>query len=141
DGVDPNLQDALLVTSNLDWVLAEFVRLYHSVPADEAQRIVESIVTRKAPAVQDFDGFLKVLNPQLPAGDFVTLLLYQKGANGADFGSLTQWVKPSMRKNLSRTLDQLTHDRSFVHQGDSRYYITSTGILEVERRKLYELPT
>ncbi len=27
DGIDPNLQDASLVVSNIDWVLAEFVRL------------------------------------------------------------------------------------------------------------------
>ena len=61
DGIDPNLQDATLVVSVLDWVLAEFVRLYHSVSANEAQRIVENLVTRRAPAVQDFNGFLKVL--------------------------------------------------------------------------------
>jgi hypothetical protein len=38
DGIDPNLQDATLVVSVLDWVLAELVRLYHSVSANEAQR-------------------------------------------------------------------------------------------------------
>src|SRR5262245_61147135 len=31
DGIDPNLQDASLVIGNIDWVLAEFVRLYHGV--------------------------------------------------------------------------------------------------------------
>src|SRR5881296_3677417 len=61
DGIDPNLQDATLVISVLDWVVAEFVRLYHSVSADEAQRIVEGLVTRCTPAIQDFSGFLKVL--------------------------------------------------------------------------------
>jgi hypothetical protein len=141
DGIDPNLHDAFLVVSILDWVLSEFVRLYHSVDANEAQKIVESIVTRKAPAVQDFDGFLKVLNPHLPASDFVILLLYQRGPGGADFVALSEWVKPTMRKNLSRTLDQLTHDRAFIHQNSSGYHITATGMREVERRKLYELPS
>jgi hypothetical protein len=140
DGIDPNLQDATLVTSVLDWVLAEFVRLYHSVSADEAQRIVESLVTRKAPAVQDFNGFLKVLNPSIQAGPFILLLLYQRGAQGADFDDLYEWAKPSMRKNLSRTLEQLTHDRAQVHQAAKRYYITATGIREVEKQKLYEVP-
>jgi hypothetical protein len=49
DGIDPNLQDSTLVGSVLDWVLAEFVRLSHSVPPNEAQRIVEDLVTRRAP--------------------------------------------------------------------------------------------
>src|SRR5436309_8117502 len=58
DGIDPNLQDASLVVAILDWVLAEFVRLYHSVSPNEARNMVESIVTGIAPAVEDFDGFL-----------------------------------------------------------------------------------
>ena len=52
DGIDQNLQDATLVVSVLDWVLAEFVRLYHSVSANEARHMVENLVTRRAPAVQ-----------------------------------------------------------------------------------------
>ena len=63
DGIDPNVQDATLVISVLDWVLAKFVRLHHNVPPEEAQRLVEDLVTRQAPIVQDFDGFLQVLKP------------------------------------------------------------------------------
>src|SRR5712692_10422340 len=47
DGIDPNLQDATLVISVADWVLAEFVRLHHGVPASEAQKIVDSLVARR----------------------------------------------------------------------------------------------
>jgi hypothetical protein len=57
------------VVSTLDWILAEFVRRHHSVSPDEAQKIVEELVTRVAPVVQDFDGFLKLLNPKLGASD------------------------------------------------------------------------
>jgi len=67
----PNLQDASLVVAILDWVLAEFVRLYHSVTPNEARNMVESIVTRIAPPVEDFDGFLKVLRTDLGASDFM----------------------------------------------------------------------
>src|SRR5437879_1379666 len=63
DGIDPNLQDATLVVGVIDWVLAEFIRLYHNVSANKAQELVEETVTRSAPIVQDFKGFLKVLNP------------------------------------------------------------------------------
>ena len=45
DGIDPNLQDATLVIGVLDWVLAEFVRLHHNVGPDEAQRMVDYLVT------------------------------------------------------------------------------------------------
>src|SRR5438128_1178016 len=38
DGIDPNVQDATLVIGNMDWVMAELVRLHHGVSANEAQR-------------------------------------------------------------------------------------------------------
>jgi hypothetical protein len=63
DNIDPNLQDATLVIGVLDWVLAEFIRVFHNVTAGEASKIVDGIVKRVAPVVQDFDGFLKVLIP------------------------------------------------------------------------------
>ena len=140
DGIDPNLQDATLVISVLDWVLAEFVRLYHSVSADEAQRIVQNLVTRRAPVVQDFNGFLKVLNPDLAAGDHCLVLLYQRGADGAAFSELSLWARPSMRTNLRATLDRLTNDKAFAHSESDKFFITGTGLKEVETRRLFELP-
>ncbi len=139
DGIDPNVQDAILVVSVLDWVLAEFVRLYHAVPPNEAQRIVEGLVTRRAPVVQDFQGFLKVLNPSLRAADYVLVLLYQCGAAGASYADLVNWVRPQMKSNLRRTLTQLTHRYAYVHHAEPQFYITDTGKVEVERRKLYQM--
>jgi hypothetical protein len=139
DGIDPNIQDATIVVSILDWVLAEFVRLYHTVSANEAQRIVESLVTRRAPAVQEFGAFLKVLNPNLPAADHVLLVLYQRGKEGATYPELLSWARPKMRANLKRTLQQLVNDRAFVHHDGSMYFLTESGMREVESRKLYQL--
>ncbi|MGH9612658.1 MAG: hypothetical protein ACRD4P_06225 [Bryobacteraceae bacterium] len=140
DNIDPNLQDSSLVIYSLDWVLAEFVRLYHTVSANEAQGIVESLVTRRAPVVQDFAGFLKVLNPALPAGDYALVLLYQRGKFGATFDDLSSWSKPRMRANLKTTLARLVNDRAFAHFDGSRYFITESGLRDVERRKLYQMP-
>jgi hypothetical protein len=134
DGIDPNLQDATLVVGVLDWVLAELVRLHHNVTADEAQRMVDDLVTRQAPVVQDFDGFLKVLRADLTASPRCLVLLYQRGNQGATFAELSAWVKPAMRRNLRRTLDALVHDRLWVHLDGDRYTITRTGQQEVEAR-------
>jgi len=139
DNIDPNIQDSTLVISILDWVLAEFVRYYHTVGADEARRIVDSLVTRRSPVVQDFAGFLKVLNPDLQAGDYALVLLYQRGKDGATLGELTAWAKPKMKPNLKTTLGRLVNDRAFAHFDAGRYTITETGMREVEQRKLYEM--
>jgi hypothetical protein len=137
DGIDPNLQDATLVISNLDWVLAEFVRLYHDVDADEAQRIVDGLVARAVPAVQDFNGFLKVLKPGLQASPYVLLLLYECGSRGASLSEIETWVRPPMRSNLKATMQRLVHDKAYVHDDGSRYYITKLGLEEVEEKNLH----
>jgi hypothetical protein len=138
DGIDPNLQDATLVVSVLDWTVAEFIRLHHDVSADEAQKLLDELVTRAAPVVQDFDGFLKLLNPKLGASDQCLVLLYQRGTDGADYEELEQWVHPKSRANLRRTLHGLVHDKAFVHQDGPRYRITLSGRQDVERRKLVQ---
>lgn len=140
DNIDPNLQDATLVASILDWVLAEFVRLYHTIPANEAQSVVQSLVTRRAPVVQDFAGFLKILNPDLLAGDHLLVLLYQRGKDGARYTDLEAWSKPRMKPNLKATLKRLVDDRALVHFDGAKYFITESGMREVEKRRLYETP-
>lgn len=138
DGIDPNLQDASLVTSVLDWVLAEFVRLYHVVTANIAQSMVENIVTRQAPAIEDFDGVLKILRTDLGASDAVMLLLYARGANGASFEELRAWVRPTMRSNLKRTLTKLEHENAYVHLAGSSFKITRSGMQYVEKKRLMD---
>jgi hypothetical protein len=134
DGIDPNLQDATLVIGVLDWVLAEFVRLDHNVEPDQAQRMVDDLVTRKAPVIEDFGGFLKVLRIDLTAGPRCLVLLYQRGSEGATYNELSRWVTPKMRANLRRTLNGLADDKSWIHASADRYQITRSGRQEVERR-------
>jgi hypothetical protein len=138
DGIDPNVQDSTLVVGTIDWVLAEFIRLYHNVSADDAKRIVEDIVSRKAPVVQQFGDFLKVLRRDLSAGDFCLVLLYHCGTMGATFNDLSAWVHPRMRTNLRRTLSRLGDETAHVHFDGTRYFITRSGQHEVEGRRLVE---
>jgi len=138
DGIDPNLQDATLVISTINWVLAEFVRIHHSVSPDEAHRIVDDIVARTVPIVQDFDGALKILNTTLGASEYCLVLLYHRGNDGATFADLDSWVRPNMRANLRRTLRRLEDELAFIHLAGSKYQITRAGERDVERRRLFE---
>lgn len=138
DGIDPNQQDATLVVAILDWVLAEFIRIYHRVSADEARILVDRIVARTAPMIQDFNGFLKILNPNLKTSDQCLILLYECDYNGASIDQLSEWCPKSRKDNLVQTLERLNSNRGFVHFDGKKYYITKTGIKEVENRKLIE---
>jgi hypothetical protein len=128
----------MLVVGVLDWVMAEFVRLYHGVPADQAQRIVDQLVTRQAPAVQEFGGDLKVLRADIGASEHTLVLLYQRGEEGADLSQLTKWSPTSMRTNLRRTLGALAEKKRFVHQTGDHYIITRAGQTYVEQKRLLD---
>jgi hypothetical protein len=139
DDIDPNLQDASLVVSNLDWILAEFIRLYHKVSANEATKIIDGIVTRKVPVIEDFDGFLKVLNPSLKVSGYILVLLYERGSAGATFSELEKWVRPSMRANLRRTLNGMVDD-ALLHENDAgAFFLTKLGRQDVEKRNLHNI--
>jgi hypothetical protein len=80
------------------------------------------------------------LNPGLLAGDHALVLLYQCGKVGATFNELTSWSKPKMRANLKTTLTRLVDERAFAHFDGNRYFITESGMRDVEKRKLYRMP-
>ena len=91
------------------------------------------------PAVEDFDGFLKVLRPALKAGDYVLLVLYERGKHGASFKQIEGWVKPDMRGNLRRTLNRLVDDEAFVHSATDQFFLTKLGMAEVEKKRLHDI--
>jgi len=136
DGIDPNQQDATLVVRNMEWVLAELVRLYHSLPAKEAHALIVDLVSKDVPLVQVFDGFPRVLKA-LKASDHQLVLLYWRGAAGANFEELHAWARASMRANLRRTLKALD-DKDLVHLQGNTYILTHLGESDVEKRKLLE---
>jgi hypothetical protein len=139
DGIDPNLQDSTMVAAALDWVLAEFVRIAGGITPDEAYKLVKEITIRRVPAVEDINGVLKTLRPSLGPGDRILLLLYHCADNGATNTELTSWLKPSQRPNVTRTLNDLEHEKDLIVLSNGRYKITRRGIQEIERRNLIEI--
>lgn len=140
DGIDPNLQDSYLVSSCLDWVLAELLRLAGSASPDEAQRLIEGITIKRIPAVEEINSDqLKTLRPSLGPNDRVLLLLYHRAKAGATSDELSNWLKPTQRKNLGRLLKSLEHDKDLVVLTKGRYFLTRLGMREVERKSLAEL--
>ncbi len=140
DGIDPNLQDSYLVSSCLDWILAELLRLAGSSSPDDAQRLIEGITIKRIPAVEEVSSDqLKTLRPNLGPSDRVLLLLYHRGKDGATSDQLSSWLKPTQRKNLSRLFRILEHDKDLIVLTKGRFCLTRLGMREVERKGLAEM--
>lgn len=136
DGIDPNRQDATLVVRNMEWVMAELVRLYHNVSAKEAHDIIADLVSKDVPLIQVFDGFPRILKP-LRASDHALVLLYWRGGNGATYEELHAWARAPMRANLRRTLKALD-EKDLIHLQSDKYLLTRLGEADVEQRTLLE---
>jgi hypothetical protein len=134
DGIDPNLQDASLVVATMSWVLAELVRIYHSVSADDAQALIEGLVQRDLPMIEVFNGRPRILK-DVRASDQCLILLYWFGKSGVAVAELRSWLPPSMRANLMRTLTTL-HGKHLVHLEGQHVQLTVVGQRDVTLRKL-----
>jgi len=134
--VSPNVADASLLLTGCSWVLGELVRLNFSCLPEEAQRLVDSLAARRTPLIQEFEGFLKILNPALPLATKLMALLYQRGAEGATNGELSQWlqVAASQQPTVRATLSRLDRNRGWVHRAHGRNLITLAGIAWVEQQ-------
>jgi hypothetical protein len=102
--VDPNLMDATVVYAMASWVLAELVRIFHSVTAAEAQEAVDALSERKLPLVWSPSGKLKrVLDTDLKTMDQTLLILHQSTGwvDEADLLKSVEYSSASLyRKNI-----------------------------------------
>lgn len=131
--VSPNLSDSTFVIAACDWIMTEFIRLYYTSSLEEAQKLVDSVAERKAPIIQDFSGYLKVLNPKLSVPNKILLLLYHRGEGGASTKELQHWVKTKSTSHIPTTLKNLEQEKGYIHRHNSQCFITRTGIRFVEK--------
>ncbi|MHA1250928.1 MAG: hypothetical protein ACTSRP_13125 [Candidatus Helarchaeota archaeon] len=133
--INPNLMDATFVVSACDWIMAELIRLYYTDDSNEAQKIIDSIVERKVPIIEEFGDDIKVLDPNLSIPDKVLLILYKKHPNYITTSDLKKWIKnksPNYINNVLRKLD----NEAKIHRRRNENKITRKGIEYVENNLL-----
>ena len=91
-----NKMDATFLRDSSTWVMAELVRIFHSVSPQEAQQSVDALVERTHPLVWEHDGKKRVLDVGMPAKDKVLVLLYSQ-PSGATISELEAWTKYKSR--------------------------------------------
>jgi hypothetical protein len=139
DGIDPNIQDATLVVGTLDWMMAELVRVFHTVSPDEAHAIITDLVTREVPVVEEIDG-QPVCSKDLGVGDQILVFLYRAGRDaGLDLKELKRQMRQNDQSNLNKAVRRLdTKNLVLLHPDTNKAHITSKGMADVEARRLLQ---
>lgn len=137
DGIDANLQDATYVVGVLDWVLAELVRIYHNVSPSEAQAIINDLIVREVPVIEEIAG-QPVLSKPLGVSDRILVFLYRGGRDaGLAIAELQRQMRHPDRSNLSKSVKTLdAKGLVLLHPDSGRAHITSKGMADVEHRHL-----
>lgn len=123
--VNPNRMDATLVVSNAKWLVAELIRLFHSVSIDEATEAVELIVQRETELIWNIGSKKRVLLDGLGFKEKTLLLLYNCVDGKATAEELFDWVEYS-NKNMFKT-----HILRPMHEARLLEYDESDGIVHI----------
>ena len=130
--VSVNGMDANLVMAGASWLLAEIVRLESGVSPAEAQQMVDSLVERRVPIIEEIDGEPVVLNTKLPAKERALVLLYKKYPDRIPVKTLQHWVAYWNATRFKKLLESEAKEARVVIN-DVGVRLTAKGVAFVEQ--------
>jgi hypothetical protein len=111
--VNPNHMDAVCVVQMSKWVVAELIRVFHNVSAEEASGIVDSLSDRELTLVWKVDGVSRVLDTSLSMIDKTLVLLYG-AVTGMSEQDLVRSVEHSNASVFRRDVLRRAHDKRLI---------------------------
>ncbi len=139
--INPNHMDALLIVSATDWIMAELVRIFHNISVTEAQKVVESLISKKIATVWEIGGKKRVLNTSLKFDERTLLLLYDSYPKSLQAGMLAEWTEYKNRTEYRTKLLGALHRKKFVEYNvnTGEVCLSPLGIKYVEENISFEL--
>ena len=132
--VDPNNMDARVVLESSKWIMAELVRVFHSISAVEASEVVDSLTERTVPMVWETGASKKrVLQPGLSTKDQTLVLLYSTSGPVPE-KTLFEWVEHSNPSTYRRDILRKAHKERLLEydQALAVVELSPNGIAYVE---------
>ena len=138
--LDPNHMDAELFLRGCKWIIGELIRLFTSLPVDNARDLLEEVTARTLPAVWETGSGKKLLNTKLTTAEKALVLAYSC-AGGATAQDIAKWMPYG---NLSRLRNTVLADldrEALINfdRGTDLVTVSPTGIRKVESSGLLEL--
>ena len=134
DEVDPNIMDATHVLGVCSWVLAEFIRLYHTGNAEQAQAIVDALVERPISIVYEVGGVKRILKPGMLCREQVLVFLYCAHPKWVTDSELKAWTEYGNISQMRKTVLHPLHKERMIEwqEKEQRSKILPPGMNWVE---------
>ncbi len=132
--VNPNHMDSVAILYIAKWIMAELIRIFHTLSLSEAQNLVEKIVEKEIPVVWRISDKKRVLNTQLKFEDKTLVLLYSEYPEPTNERDLINWVEHSNPTVYRKILSNLHRDKFLEYDRKSSLInISPKGIRFVEQ--------
>lgn len=131
--VNPNVMDATIVLYMTKWIVAELIRIFHSVDIETAEKHIDSIIERTNPSIWKVDNHYRVLDNSLTMKEKALLILYHFN-NKVEESNLVKWLEYSNSSVFRRDVLRKAHSARLIeYDSKSRTVIISPiGIKLVE---------
>lgn len=118
--VDPNKMDATAVLYIAKWLVAELVRLLHTLTTDEATAIVDGLIEREVAWVWTHEDKKRVLRKGLTWKQQTLVLMLTETGDVAE-ADLFRWLEhPRLANFRQQVMNPLHKDRLIEHDTDKR---------------------
>lgn len=128
---DPIRTDCALVVAASNWVMEELTRLYLVNDALAAQKLVESLLVKDIPLVEEMEGDRLILRTGLSARVQLEILLYREFPGRCAIKDLTRWIHDHSVENIRVTLRAM-RQKNLVHETEAGWKLTDAGVHEAE---------
>ncbi len=112
--IEANEIDAATCLRTADWCICELVRIYHKLPIEEAQALLDAVSVRQIPSIWAVGGKKRILKTSLSYPDQVLLLLHGEKESAIPSEDLADWIEhPRLRDFRNKVLAPL-HDKRMI---------------------------
>ncbi|MEA2564211.1 MAG: hypothetical protein QOH06_5715 [Acidobacteriota bacterium] len=117
-----------------DWVMCELIRVFHNLPIEDAQAVVDSLATKQVQDIWEVAGKKRVLRRGMNYKQKVMLLLYSQPESAALSEELFEWSEHSHMAHFRRDVLKALHKSKFVEydRTEEIVYLSPLGVSEVE---------
>jgi hypothetical protein len=130
--IDPSFIDSSYCVSACDWMLSELVLLFYKADVNEASELINSILTKKVPTIEEFeDGSVVILRKDLSLKQEFLLFLYHDYPKRTTNEDLIERLHYGNPKYAERILKELEGEK-FVHRNNEGNKLTKNAIKYVE---------
>lgn len=111
--VNPNHMDATAVLYMSKWLLAEIIRILHTISTDEATELVDLLVERNVTLVWSYGDMKRVLEPRLTWKQKMLLLLVSEPGDVKE-ADLLRWIEHANPARFRRDVLRPAHRAKLI---------------------------